>query len=67
MLEGDMFSACYVYYPFVYWIPERMGKKGQIFQLCADICNVSAKKPFPSGIIERTSGRAGARAVLCLS
>ena len=67
MLEGDMFSACYVFYPFVNWIPELMGKKGQIFQLCADICSVSAQKTFPGGIIDRTSGRAGARTVHCLS
>ena len=28
MLEGDMFSACFVYYPFVCWIPEQVAVLG---------------------------------------
>ena len=67
MLAGDMFSIRYAFYQFVYWIPELMGKRWQIIKLCTDICSVSAQKPFPSGFIERTSGRAGARAVVCSS
>lgn len=67
MLEGDMFSLCFAFNQFVYWIPELMGKRWQIIKLCTDISTVSAQKPFPSGFIDRTSGRAGARAVVCSS